>query len=473
MKHAYSKINYDWLFHPTGDSFADVGGFALKEFSKRYPELNILELIMKATDIYVDRWEGKINPFFLNSKITQPAFPPQRKKEETKKYFHQLLTEEVPGQLGICRITGEKTKLYSAGRDNTVLSGSGTLVNFHHTFQEGIMLSKEIIIRYHFLPLGCELLSGKVAVIHSNNSEVTELFASECCKRNLNAVGSNLSDGILKSQAQSAGTALFRFADRVVTNAKMKMDEESQYTISLYHFTNFGASPEVKIYVLPFEIFTFYRVIQGVDTFRKQWNKFASRYYSNSDYKKAVYNEADDAYTYNDKNNSIKIAEEEFKFWRNTLYERLINGLSIVPHLLRYSREHKLSWDLIKIYELNIRKMKKETLSKIEQMAEYILASNNDRGISKAITKLDGVNNSYLLRRFILRDIVAKYYNEENSEAIVTIEDYAEYLFPDTNSWQEIRDVLLISIYQKLHERKMHVKTELPQENEFNEENQQ
>lgn len=474
MKHTYNRIDYDWLYRPTGDPFADVGGFALKEFSKRYQDLDILEIIMKATDIYVDRWDGKINPFFLNSKITQPAFSPQRKKEETRKYFYELLTEEAPGQLGICRITGEKTKLYPAGRDNTVLSGSGTLVNFHHSFQEGIMLSKESIIRYHFLPLGCELLLGKVAVIHSNNSEITELFASECCSRNLGAIGSNLSDGILKSQARSAGTALFRFADQVVTNAEKRTEEESrQCTISLYHFTNFGASPDVQIYVLPFEIFIFYRITQRNDIVKKQWNRFASRYYSNSDYKKATYNEADDVYIYNDKNNSIKIEGDDFKFWRNTLYERLINNQSIVPHLLRYSREHELSWDLIKVYELNIRKMKKETLSKIEQMAEYILASNKEHVITKAIKKLDGVNNSYLLRRFIVRDIVAKYYNEGNNEAIVTIEDYAEYLFPDTNSWQETRDVLLIAIYQKMHERKIRVETELSENDELNEENQQ
>lgn len=472
MKHSYNKIHYDWLYRPTGDPFADVGGFALKDFSKRYPDLDILEIIMKATDIYVDRWGGKINPFFLNSKITQPAFSLERKKEETKKYFLGLITEEVPGQLGICRITGEKTKLYPAGRDNTVLSGSGTLVNFHHTFQEGIMLSKEIIIRYHFLPLGCELLLGKVAVIHSNNSEITELFASGCCSRNLSAIGSNHSDGILKSQARSAGTALFRFAGQVVTNTKKNIDEESsQYTISLYHFTNFGASPDVQIYVLPFEIFTFYRIIQSNDTLKKQWNEFTSRYYGNSEYKKAVYNEVERVYIYNDKNSSIKIQGDDFKFWRNTIYERLINGQSIVPHLLRYIREHELSWDLIKLYELNIRKMKKETLSKIEQMAEYILASNNEHGINKAIKKLDGVKSSFDLRRFVLRDIVAKYYNEENNEAIVTIEDYAEYLFPDTNSWQETRDVLLISIYQKMHERKMHVETELSEDDELNEEN--
>lgn len=462
MKHNYNTVNYDWLFRPTGDPFADAGGYALKEFEKRYSELDILDIIMKATDIYVDKWAGKINPFFLNSKITQPVFDPTKKKEETRKYFLNLLTDETQGNIGICRIMGEKTKLYPAGRDNTVLSGSGTLVNFHHTFQEGIMLSKEAIIRYHFLPLGCELLIGRVAVIHSNNSGITELFSSDCCSRNLRDVGSGLSSGILKSQSRSTGTALFRFMDNVISNIKKTgIQDYSQNLISLYHFTNFGASPDVQIYTLPFDVFKFYRTTQTNDAIREQWNAFVAGYYSNTDYKKAKFNPHQDAFVYEDKNEIVEIQENEFKFWRNSIYERLINNQSITPQILKRSRRHKLSWELIKIYEQNIRKMKKETLAKIEQMADFILSSNDERTIIKAIKKLDGVKNSYLLRRFILKDIVAKYYDEGNDEAIVTIEDYAEYLFPDTNSWQETRDVLLISIYQKMHERKMYLETDI------------
>ena len=107
--------------------------------------------------------------------------------------------------------------------------------------------------------------------------------------------------------------------------------------------------------------------------------------------------------------------------------------------------------------------MKKETIEKIKQMAEFIFKSNDENGIKKAIRKLDGVSSSYLLRRFVLKDVVAKYYNEGNDEAIVTIEDYADYLFPDTSSWMEMRDVLLIAIYQKLHENKMALNVELPE----------
>lgn len=98
--------------------------------------------------------------------------------------------------------------------------------------------------------------------------------------------------------------------------------------------------------------------------------------------------------------------------------------------------------------------MKKDTIDKIEQMADFIISSNDEVGIGKAIRKLDAVASSYDLRRFILKDIVAKYYEEGNEDAIVTVNDYAEYLFPDTNSWRETRDVLIIALYERLH--KMH-----------------
>jgi CRISPR-associated protein Cst1 len=118
--------------------------------------------------------------------------------------------------------------------------------------------------------------------------------------------------------------------------------------------------------------------------------------------------------------------------------------------------------------------MKQETIKKIKEMTDFIFDSNKDNihGIEKAIKKLNGVKNGYLLRRFVIRDIVAKYYEkeQESEKAIITVEEYAEYLFPDSSSWSEMRDVLLISIYQRLHEKNIKVDIEPldDSENELN-----
>lgn len=469
MKQTYNTVNYEWLTHFTGDPFADAGGYALKEFSKQNPDLDILEIIMKATEIYVERWKAKINPFFLNSKITQPAFNSSQKISETRKYFLSLLDGTASHIFGVCRITGQKTELFPAGRDNSVLSGSGTFVNFHHSFQDGIMLSKEALIRFHFLPLACEYLQGMVSVIHSNNEQIAEYFGVKCCKDNLSAIGKNISDGILKSKSNSPGTSLFRFIDYVLNKKDELALENNNNLVSMYHFTNFGASPEVRIYTLPFEAFDFYRYMQKVQ-FKQQWNLFVDSYYiADKEHKKAKFNKKDDVFVYNDNKSSTIVQESDYRFWRNIIYDRLISDQSIIPQFLKRSRGYKLNFEIIKIYAIIIRKMKKETISKIEQMADFILSSNDEQGIKKAIKKLDGAKNSYLLRRFVLKDIVAKYYNEGNQEAIITIDDYADYLFPDTNSWQETRDVLLIAIYQKLHEKNLIIDTELTDDEEDSE----
>lgn len=133
------------------------------------------------------------------------------------------------------------------------------------------MLSKEALIRYHFLPLGCELLQGKVAVIHCNDPRITELYARNCCCKNLNAIGQNISDGILKNESRAAGTALFRYIDDVID--KYLDYEIKSNSLSLYHFTNFGASPEVQIYTLPFTAFGFYADTQKAK-YKQDWNKF-------------------------------------------------------------------------------------------------------------------------------------------------------------------------------------------------------
>ena len=461
MKDTYQNIDHEALFAFTGDPFIDAGGFALKEISERYPNADILELIMIATDIYVDRWEAKLNTFFLNSKITQPAFKADKKKKETRKYFDGLVNEILPYIIGYCRITGKKTKLFPACRDNSVLSGSGTFVNFHHFFQNGIMLSKEALIRYHFLPLGCELLQGKVAVIHCNDPRITELYARNCCCKNLNAIGQNVSDGILKNESRAVGTALFRYIDNVI-DKYLDYDIKSN-SLSLYHFTNFGASPEVQIYTLPFTAFGFYADTLKKAKYKQDWNKFIAYHYYSPEYKKAEYIDISNNFVVKDKMTEVKITEEQFKYWKNSIYEKLLNGKSIVSDIREWSENHEFNLDLFKRYLIKIRNMKKETIAIINQIADIIIDSTNETNMSKVITNLNGIKSSYLLRRFILK-IVDAHYKRGNDEPLVTVNDYIEYLFPDSSSWLETRDVLLIAIYQKLHEKKLYVKIELSED---------
>lgn len=103
--------------------------------------------------------------------------------------------------------------------------------------------------------------------------------------------------------------------------------------------------------------------------------------------------------------------------------------------------------------------MKIETINKISEIADFILDNTKETDIKKVITSLNGIKTASLLRRFILK-VVEKNYTLGNESTIVTVKEYTDYLFPETSSWMEIRDVLLIDIYQKLHERQVKVDTD-------------
>ncbi len=460
MKKDFKTIDCDWLIRQTGDPFADIGGYVIKYLLEREPEKDILQLIEEATLIYVNNWEGKLHSFFHGSKITNPSIKTSNEKiKGTIKLFNQIISDEGHFQEGYCRISGRKAKLYSAGRESLILSGSGSFINFHHTFQSGLMLSKEILIRMFFIPLGSILLNGKIASIYSNIPEITEFFVVENCKNNLRSLGLNVEVGVLKSEFHNPANALFNFIDKVITNVHLASDSNLPISLSLYLFSNFGASTEMNVYRIPAKVFGFYRYCKNGE-FCDHWQKFIYSHYSSSAFKGAKFNPDAQTYEFEKKGETGSVGLDDFKIWTNRIYIKLLNDQSLIPDFLRWSRTHKFNFLIIETYQISVRNMKKETVSKIKELAKYLVKDQNADSIKKRIMSLNGAKNSYLLRRYLLSDVVARNYNEGGG-LMISVDDYVNYLFTDDISWQEIRDLLLIAVYQELHELKLNVLIEL------------
>jgi CRISPR-associated protein Cst1 len=199
MRKPNTSINYEWLTRPTGDQFADAGGFAIEYLLNRPDEINkerdILRLIKEVANIYIKRWVAGLHMFFLNSTITQSAKGFQTHDEKllkTETYFKSIINETSYFNEGTCRITGEKTKLFKAGRENSILTGSGTFLNFHHAMEAGVMLSKEAIIRFFFVPIASIMVYDKMSIIHSNQNELVKHFIFKNVSENIKIHYSNL-----------------------------------------------------------------------------------------------------------------------------------------------------------------------------------------------------------------------------------------------------------------------------------------
>ncbi len=459
--------NINWLIHSTGDPFTDIGGIVIEYLQEKNPEKSIMDLISEATNIYVKKWDNNLHSFFLNSTITHNSNKGQKGIEKTVAFYKSLLEGEG-GEEGYCRITGQRTKVFQGARDNHIMSGSATLINFHHGFESGIQLSKEALIRIFFVPIGVEQLGDKVAALISNNEEVTRYFVRKNVDNNLKALGSGISKSIMRSDFSNPANAIFDYASQCIENLKSatyeKESEKSNtcgVTLNLYHFTNFGASPTINILTLPATVYAFYAYCLRFH--RKNWQNFILRQYSNSKFKNASY----DSYSETWHNNKEEVDYTTYKTWRNKVFEALLSGNANVIRraFLQHSKNYILNFNIVEQYQINIQNMDKRTLAKIKELADFIIADSSDDDITKAITNINRQKASSQLRRYLLK-LVADYNKKhsDNPKPLLTVEDYADYLFPDGTYWNEIRDLLLIAIYQKLHELNKKVEVEIPEE---------
>ncbi|MDX2067386.1 MAG: hypothetical protein SFV55_03110 [Haliscomenobacter sp.] len=467
--------NLEYLTQRTGDPFADTGAHIFQLLQEKSPDKNILQLIEEVTDIYVRNWGGSINAFFLNSKITQPAFVGERKKEESMAYFRRLLSNEEPFEQGYCRILGQPTKLFSTGRDNHILAGSGTFINFHHGFQEGLKVAKEVIIRMFFVPLGALQLGKNIAILGSNNEKVEQLFVQEIFTSNIRELGQLQGKGVLKSEFTNPANALFDFASKCIGSVQVVVDEDEPVEIHLYHFTNFGASPEINLYCFSERLFAFYRKVMKI-SYRNAWQNFVRDFYRNSKNRGATYNSTTEQYELEVKKETQHFGYTEYRIWFNIIYTKLLQGQNILKDFLKWgiNKYHQQEafniWPIVELYQTQLHNMKKTTLDKIRQIADYLIEDEDK--IKRRLNRLRlEVANVSQLKRFLIQTIGDHYQEKKPARPLITLEEFVEELFPEGAYGLEIKDLLLIALYEKLCEKNIPI--ELEGEEELKEEEHQ
>ncbi len=446
------KYELEHLFTRSGDPFVDTGANVIEYLWSipMYKEKDIVELIEAVAKIYVYNWGGKINPFFLNHPITQPAFDSQRKISETVIFYKGLITNEIAGDDGYCRILGIKTKLFSAGRSNFMMAGSGTFMNFHHGFEAGLMISKEALIRIFFVPLGTQFVGNKIAVLSSNQGEIEKLYIKKIIKNNIAKIGSNSSDGVFKSEFTNPANALFDFASHCIKDYYLKDNQSVE--LNLFHFTNFGASPEINLHRFSSDLFEFYKIV--LQRFTNDWLKFAHSFHRAKD---AIYIQEQDKFEINDKKEKRIINFDEFQTWYNSLYARLLAGQNIRIDFLNYSRrQYELEkrfkiFSIVSLYQKYFSNMTELTLKKIEEIADFIIV--DDGKIKKRLSKLRASKHEGQIREFLL-DLIKDKYDKQDGQPLIRLREYVLDLFPDGTFGAEIRDLLLISLYEKLADKR-------------------
>jgi CRISPR-associated protein Cst1 len=153
------------------------------------------------------------------------------------------------------------------------------------------------------------------------------------------------------------------------------------------------------------------------------------------------------------------VSYDTFKVWRNDILEKLLSGKSILANIARWNIEHKFPFVIVEKFQTIIKNMEKRTIDKIRQIADFIVIDKETDSIVKSIKRLNGEKSAHGLRQFIVK-LNGENFNQNGKQPLITVTDYADYLFPDGGNWREVRDVLLIAIYENLHAA--HLEVELP-----------
>ena len=124
----------------------------------------------------------------------------------------------------------------------------------------------------------------------------------------------------------------------------------------MYHFTNFGASPDIELYTFSNLLFKFYGYCKKHHA--KEWRDFINQHYKSSKFKEAQF----DAKTQEWYNKKEHLSYSDYKVWNNPILNKLIKNTSIIPNLRQWSQKHQFSFNIIEIYCLNILKMNKYTI---------------------------------------------------------------------------------------------------------------
>jgi len=437
----------------TGDPFIDIGGLALKTIEEIFFEKDLLEIIEYVTDIYIERWNQKLHSVFhTNSKILNPSTKGKHKKN-TIGYYNSIIEQaDVPGHIdkGYCKTCGKIGRLYLNSREFFPISGSSAFVNFHHSHEKGIFLCNECTLKLFFVPLGVIVVGGKNGFLHAQSDHVRNFWKKEIIIENLNKISRNSSDGILRTEYTNPQNALFKFAGKIIQEIS---DANASEYLQLINFTNFGASPDCTIHILPNPIFTFLNKV--LRYFPKQWYKFINRYYR---IKGAKWNIENQQWLKESRKEAQILMDTDYLNNPNDIYEKLLSNKSILGHLLSTYKNRfiyqleKFPIEITHYYITEVLNMTKEQVGVIARIADVIFElSRKENSYKKYLFMLESAGKAYELRGTLLKIIKANFQSGAK-EPLIRMEDYVNYLFPDGQYWGEVRDLLLIHLYEKLHD---------------------
>jgi CRISPR-associated protein Cst1 len=479
----------------TGHPLFDVGAATILAFcqtplnhNREISDLNeadfdkLADFISK--EYVINPMKSFLTVAFPNSGFTQPAF---EKNPEKRSEYAKLVTRSFRGETNSeerCVFTGEPTiglalsdkEGYPPGRvfrqHLPLVLGEGQ-INFFSDGDSGLPISGKALLCIQAMPLGCAKCGGKLLAVHSDNSEIIELFAREFLKRNRKAL--TLAHEQNESKLPEAGPAKTILIETLLLADEERYNAEKEHnpaSLTAYHFSNFGQSnpldarnPPLEIYHLPMDILDFLWSIKSRE-YKSEWDNVAKRAWQLARPKKG-------------KKKKGEMQKEDTLRRRNYIYEDLFRLPQEAPRFVRsyflriptrnasgddprraYSLKDDaslVSWKLTELFLKKVMHLKESRINRIREIGDQLADYINEENDKKFFSTFYGEQSRYdVIRNALIR--VNRYRLKKGKPPIIGFDPFVE-VFEDLDDngrsdWRLARDLVLIRMIERLYNLK-------------------
>jgi CRISPR-associated protein Cst1 len=472
-----SRLPKQAMLRFTGHPLVDVGVAAITAFAGRRDPSQVAESDLEAIADYmarnyvIDPLKSFLTVAFPNSGFVQAAY--ERKPERRTAYAERVLRAFRPGTPTVtdqrCVFTGLPAVALALGEKETLPPGRAfrqhiplltgeDIINFHPYGDAGLPVSGIALLALQAFPLGCAKVQGRLLAVHADDHDLTLRFARRFLEQNRKLIHDAQVGGETKipEPAHRVGTLLVGTLLDIETK-RLEADEEHgrPASITAYHVSNSGQSPDLHIYHLPLEISDFLRSVP-MPQYRFAWDALRQRGWEITQARRRKTEDATPPRYNTLYEDLLRLPEDAASFIRTYFLRvprrRTWRGDPTATYSIR-SEAHLVSWNLTELFLRTVVRMDRSRLEHIRAMgdalAAYVQAENDRRLFHVLLT-----SNRYSdVRVALIKASQAQIRRGRppivGFDQFVTVFEMGEDLPYD--DWRLARDLVLIRMIEQLH----------------------
>jgi CRISPR-associated protein Cst1 len=362
-----------------------------------------------------------------------------------------------------CVFTGQPAYLRVSRDMLPMINGRG-IMNFSPMGEAGLPVSAEILLAIHALPLGCVITQGALLAAESDDPELMFELVKANYENNLRFINLASQNNYEKfPNLSSYKTRLMHVLADSLGKQRLKWNAGDNYhapSLNAYHFSNYGSNARMTVYALPSSTVQFVweaeqgeraatwrRIIAGGRTQDKDESEELQQKAPKLTQRNLIWEDLFD------------LPEDARRFLRTYFLRQPLRLFKQDPRsdYNPFTQADLISWDLTALFLKRIMNMEKDRIEQLRILGDRLADHIQQQGDRKLLRTL------YQERRYpVFRMALLRAMNDYSrlapagSEPLLSFDGYVK-IFEEGEEFERIdwnlaRDLLLIRIFEQLHQ---------------------